>query len=184
GVARRTGQLVGSLDADTEKALRARRNFQAMAEAPSSPLSDPNKLLTEVGPLLKTLPDGHGASAAFQLANQYVRLGQWSLARELFLLMVDRSLSHPLSAEAYRWLIRHNSSSEIRRRHELGQFYIISQTTIRLAGAVESENAKITPALASEALLVEKAQSQRMALLSQREETRQWYRGCLEIGDR
>jgi len=30
--------------------------------------------------------------------------------------------------EAYRWLVRYNTSSEARRRHELGQFLIVNQT--------------------------------------------------------
>ena len=184
GVARRTGRALAELPPEAEKALRARRNLQALAEAPPGPLSDPNKLLAEVGPTLKNLPDSRGAVAAFELANQFVRVGQWTLARELFLLMVDRYPAHPLTADAYRWLIRHNSSSEIRRRQELGQFWVLSQSTIRLAGGVDRDDAKVTPALASEALMVENAKSHRLTLLSEREETRQWYRGCLEMGDR
>ena len=38
-------------------------------------------------------------------------------------MMVDRYSAHPLAADAYRWLIRHASSSEARRRHELGQSF-------------------------------------------------------------
>src|SRR5262249_40541529 len=133
---------------------------------------------------LNALPDGQRAAAAFQLANQYVRLGQWSLAREIFLLLVDRYPAHPLSADAYRWLIRHNSSSEVRRRHELGQFWIATQSTFRLAGCVERDDAKLTPELSSEALLLENVESRQLNLLSQKEETRQWFRGCLEMSDR
>ena len=80
------------------------------------------------GPPCRTLPDDQGAAAAFALANQYARLGQWTLAREVFLLMVDRYPAHPLTADAYRWLIRYNSSSEARRRQELGQFLLLTQT--------------------------------------------------------
>ena len=43
--------------------------------------------------------------------------------------MVDRYPAHPLSVDAYRWLIRHNSSSEARRRQELGQFLVLTQAS-------------------------------------------------------
>ena len=36
--------------------------------------------------------------------------------------LVERYPAHPLSAAAYRWLIRHDSSSEVRRRYELKHF--------------------------------------------------------------
>ena len=41
--------------------------------------------------------------------------------------MVDRYPAHPLTADACRWLIRHDTSSEARRRHELGQFLALTQ---------------------------------------------------------
>ena len=52
--------------------------------------------------------------------------GQWGLAREVFLLLVDRYPTHPRTADAYRWLIRHHCSSEARRRHEMGQFLMLT----------------------------------------------------------
>src|SRR5260370_42695720 len=54
-------------------------------------------------------------------------MGEWTMAREASLIMVDRYPAHQLAADAYRWLIRHNSSSEARRRHELGQFLALTQ---------------------------------------------------------
>ena len=56
---------------------------------------------------LRTAAESLGP-AAFAIASQYARLGQWELARESYLLMIDRYPAHPLSADAYRWLIRHN----------------------------------------------------------------------------
>jgi photosystem II stability/assembly factor-like uncharacterized protein len=185
GVARRTSQALQALEPETEKALRARRNLQALVEAPPSPLNEPDKILSQIGPVMKSLPNGQGAAATFALANQYVRIGQWTAARELFLVLVDRYPTHPLAADAYRWLIRHNSSSEIRRRHELGQFWMVSQSTIRLAGGVDSrEQTKIGSGVSSEAMLLENSHSRQVTYLSQQEETRQWYKGCVEMGDR
>src|SRR5204862_165500 len=83
------------------------------------------KVLGELGPMLAELPDDQGAPAAHAVARHYARMGQWGLAREAFLLLVDRYPAHPLAADACRWLVQHNSSSEARRRHELGQFLVV-----------------------------------------------------------
>ena len=66
------------------------------------------------------MPDEQGSAAAFAIASHFARNGQWTLAREGYLLMVDRYPAHPRAADAYRWLIQYNSSSEARRRHEDG----------------------------------------------------------------
>src|SRR5260370_18073416 len=49
------------------------------------------------------------------------------MAREIYRLMADRYPAHPLAIEAYRWLVRHDSTSEARRRRELGQFMIVAK---------------------------------------------------------
>jgi photosystem II stability/assembly factor-like uncharacterized protein len=122
GVARRALPPVSEPTAEEEKALRARRTLEQLADAPADPLSDAGRLLAQVQPVLEHLPPDQGATAAFGLANQFARAGNWPQAQQLFLLMADRYPADPLTADAYRWLIRHNTSSEVRRRYELGQF--------------------------------------------------------------
>src|SRR5205807_1758466 len=90
------------------KAIRARRNLQALAETPLGDKTDSDKLLAQLGPTLSHLPDEQASAALFAVANQFARAGQWTLAREAFLYMVDRYPAHPLSADAYRWLVRYN----------------------------------------------------------------------------
>jgi len=126
--ARRALPAAAEPAAEVLKAIRQRQSLQMLVENPAGALADPGKLLSQLGPMLSDLPDDQGAAAALAAGNLYVRMGQWTLARETFLLMVDRYPSHPLSVEAYRWLVRYNTSSEARRRHELGQFLIVSQT--------------------------------------------------------
>lgn len=130
GMARRKLPAV-ELGEELRKSLQARRNLQAMADSISSAekggLLDADKLLARIGPSLTGMTDDQAAPAAFAIANQYARLGQWSLAREVFRLMADRYPTHPLSAEAYRWLIRYHCSSEARRRQDLGQFVTLTQ---------------------------------------------------------
>jgi photosystem II stability/assembly factor-like uncharacterized protein/tetratricopeptide (TPR) repeat protein len=128
GVARRYLGPLGESTQDVLKAIQSRRNLLMLTENPTSGLSDPNKLLAQIKPALDRMPDEQAASAAFAIASQYARMGQWELARESYLLMVERYPAHPLSADAYRWLIRYNSSSEARRRHELGQFVTTTRT--------------------------------------------------------
>jgi photosystem II stability/assembly factor-like uncharacterized protein len=127
GVARRTLPPLKELTPEEDKAQRARRTLQQLAEGPTGPLAAPGQLLAQVKPVLEALPQDQGAAAAFALGSQYARAGQWPLAQEVFLMMADRYSADPLTAEAYRWLIRHNSSSEVRRRYELGQFVAVRQ---------------------------------------------------------
>jgi tetratricopeptide (TPR) repeat protein len=122
GEARRDLGTVAELTPEVQKTIQTCRNLQTLADQPPGGLVDPTQLLTQIAPALKTLPEDQGAAAAYGIANRYADSGQWALAREIFLLMLDRYPAHPLSAEACRWLIRHGASSEARRRQELGQF--------------------------------------------------------------
>ncbi len=182
GVARRKQAAIEELAPEVEKAIRTRRNLQALVETPATELTDPNRILAQVGPMLAALPEDQAANAAFAVADQYVRLGQWPLAREIFLLMVDRYPAHPKSADACRWLIRHNTSSEARRRHEMGQFWALAEKTFQQPPA---PNPRANPRLprASEPHIREVYAGQ-MTLLSNLTETRQWYQGSLDLGKR
>ncbi|HZY84189.1 MAG TPA: hypothetical protein VFE78_05130, partial [Gemmataceae bacterium] len=135
GLARRALPPVEAPAAEVVKAVRQRSALRAMAEAPPGGLTGPERVLAQIGPMLQDMPDDQAAPAAYGVAQQYVRLGQWGLAREAFLLMTERYPTHPLTAEAYRWLIRHNSSSEARRRHDLGQFLVVGRMEIGLPRA-------------------------------------------------
>src|SRR5439155_7225663 len=98
-----------------------------------------NKLLAQIAPALNGLPDDQAAQAAFALGNQFARNGQWALAWETFALQVERYPAHALSAEAYRWLIRHNSSSEARHRHELKQFVSLTTQEFRAGPSTQPD---------------------------------------------
>jgi photosystem II stability/assembly factor-like uncharacterized protein len=125
GLARRALTDAGETPEELVKAIRQCSTLRALSETPAGSLNDPNRLLANVGPMLADMPDDMAASTAFAVANRYVRMGQWSLAREVFVLLIERYPAHPVAMESYRWLIRHNSSSEARHRHELGQFLVV-----------------------------------------------------------
>ena len=178
GVARRKLRQAAELAPEQGKALQARRNLDSILLAPASSLASPDRILAQVGPTLSRMPDDQGAQAAYGVASQYVRLGQWEAARELFLLMIDRYPAQPLSVDACRWLIRHAASSEARRRHELKQFLMTTQTTVQAGEGVQASS---TMKLQE---LPQVVGSRQLATLSSPEETRRWYENGLRIGER
>ena len=193
GLARRPEAKDSGATPDELKAARQRATFLALAEAPAAGLTDPNRLLAQIGPMLEGMPDDRAAPAAFAAAAHYARTGQWALAREAFLLVADRYPAHPLAADAYRWLLRHNASSEARRRHELGQFLVVEQRRYGQPRAgedgkpetIDPGEGKVKglpklPALETKATreLLLRSDSR----LSPRDGTRQWYQGALDVG--
>jgi photosystem II stability/assembly factor-like uncharacterized protein len=187
GVARRDLKPLGQAEADILKAIRTRRNLLVLAETPGGDLAEPGKLLAQIGPVLKTLPPDQGASAAFALANQFVRQGQWQFAREVFLLMADRYPAHPLTVDAYRWLIRYHSSSEARRRIELGQFLIMGKTGFQNSPPATTDPPKPVgkqPSYKIQTVATEEVHQEARAILSDRAEIRRWYQDSLALGER
>jgi photosystem II stability/assembly factor-like uncharacterized protein len=178
GTARRNLVPLDEPDPDEEKAVQKARSLQQLVENPAGPFADPNKLLAQVGPALAALPESQAAPAAFAIANQFARSGQWVMAREVYLLLADRYPAHPLSREAYRWLIRHNCSSEARRRHELGQFLLQTDTKIQQSPQkTPNERGVIRGQSAAE-------QNRQLAVLRDLTEVRRWYEGALTIEPR
>src|SRR6266487_1556318 len=57
----------------------------------------------------------------------------------MYLYLVDRFPAHPLSAQAYRWLIRLNTSTEARRRHELKHFAVAEPIGLAKKGALAKD---------------------------------------------
>jgi photosystem II stability/assembly factor-like uncharacterized protein len=188
GAARRPPSIdvAGSEEqAELEKALRNRRTLHALSQPDWGKLSDSGALLAQIGPLLSKLPADQGASAAFAIANQYARAGQWHLAREAFLLMVDRYPNHPLSVDAYRWLVVFHCSGEARRREELGQFLIKTTSDIHQVANVTSRDDPVRAGQRPDSRdLAEATTRNEMVLLSDHAGVRKWYEGALAIESR
>jgi photosystem II stability/assembly factor-like uncharacterized protein len=194
GTARREMAALAEPDADVLKAIRARRNLEVLAEVPAGGLADPSKVLAQLGPALTTLPDDLAARAAYAVASQFARTGQWPLAQEAFQLMVDRYPTHPLAVAAYRWLLRYGSSSEARRRHELGQFIMARNmefTAIRTTAdaakakaAAERGGEQGQPGVSITDPGVAVRQQERVAEIGSAAETRRWYQGSLDVEKR
>jgi photosystem II stability/assembly factor-like uncharacterized protein len=175
------------------KAIHQRAALQTLSESPISGLNDPEKLLSRIGPMLADMPDDMAGRAAYAVGAQYAREGQWNLARETFLMMVDRYPAHPRTPDAFRWLIRHNCSSEARRRQELGQFVMVGQLEygqLKPASPVqamppaedkdEKDKGKKGPKRPKQPDFETHVTSRRIEVAG-KEETRKWYQGALDM---
>jgi photosystem II stability/assembly factor-like uncharacterized protein/tetratricopeptide (TPR) repeat protein len=104
------------------RALEKKRNVLAMIEGRAGPVASPEQALAQLGNAIADLPPSDAGKALYAAATAYARAGRWPMAREAYQLLLDKVPAHPLSVEAARWLVRFQSSSEARRRFELGQF--------------------------------------------------------------
>lgn len=139
GETRRDIPLEGKMDAKLQQALSARRAVIDLAEN----LEDPARTMSLLPIALDKMPEEQAAPAAFTIAGSYAERGQWYFAQEMYLYLVDRFPAHPLSAEGYRWLIRLNTSSEARRRHELKHFAIAEPIGVAKKGALTASKEKV-----------------------------------------
>lgn len=133
GAARRELPVLTEKDeaaqAELKKAHEKRRTVQAVIDGLAGSIAGPDQALAQLGDAVKGLPTMDAGKALYTAAASYVRGGQWGLARETFLLLLDRYPGHPQTIDAARWLVRFQSSSEARRRAELGQFVAVTDTT-------------------------------------------------------
>jgi photosystem II stability/assembly factor-like uncharacterized protein len=145
-------------------------------------LSDPAKarqLLGAVDQALDGLPEDDAAEAAFALASLCAQAGQWAMAKEIYLLLVDRYPAHRLAPEACRWLIRYGTSSEARRRDELGQFLVSTFYEFQV-----EPRARQAPGL--ELKLPNRTvvhRERETILLRRHEDIRQWFKSGLAVGE-
>jgi hypothetical protein len=127
GVCRRELPPVVEMPPELVAAVKAQRQLVMLAKNPDNPMVKPDQLIGQLGPVLGKLPGDRGCKAAFAIASEFARQGQWLLAREAFVDLVQRYPVHPLTVDAYRWLIQYSCSSEARRRQELGQFLLVGR---------------------------------------------------------
>jgi photosystem II stability/assembly factor-like uncharacterized protein len=147
GLARRSLPAAEEMSPSAIKAVRTRANLWAIADAPTTEMTSPERLLAQIGPALAEMPDNAGARVAVGLARLYAEKGQWDLAREAHALMIERYPTHPLAIESYRWLLMHQSSSEARHRHEQGQFVIVERVAAGQVGATQKPLKMASPFL-------------------------------------
>ncbi len=144
------------------KAIRERQHLLTLADN----LGDAGRNFTSFVVAIEKMPEDQAALTAFSMGQRYLRKGQWHLAQEAFLVLVDRYPAHPLAADAYQWLLRVNSSGEARRRVELKHFTMLENAPL-LGMKAKSRGNPIQPVNGVETL-----------------DVRQWNRGCVEFSRR
>ena len=142
-------------------------------------VGDPSRTLALVPIMLEKLPDADAAPTAFAVASRFAERGQWYLAQEVYLYMVERYPYHPLSAQAYRWLIRLNTSGDARRRNDLKQFAIAAPLGIAKKNAALAGQEKNPIQQAGN-----RAPGSNEESLLNGEHVRVWNRGSLELKKR
>lgn len=189
GFARRKLEAAEEFSAQEAKAARLRETLWTIAEAPADTLTNPDRLLAQLGPALAEMPLDAGARVAHGLAWQYARRGQWMLARETFLLLAERFPTHPLAIDAYRWLMQHSASSEARRRHELGQFLVVNYVN---GSTVEQKTIEVPQKSDDEVGKTQKVEVPQVTPvkfdarhgLTTKEDARRWYEGALSLNEK
>jgi photosystem II stability/assembly factor-like uncharacterized protein len=185
GVSRRPLPEHRELSAEEKKAVTQRATLRALGETRPSALNPPERLVGQMGTMLGDMPDDMAGRAAFAVANQFARNGQWPLAAETYQLLVERYPAHPLTAEACRWLIRHNASSEVKRRYELRQFVTVGAHEYGQKGLGSLQPTGPDALVKRVKMDVPKIEDVHDSETFYNQATaRQWYRGPLEVEKR
>jgi photosystem II stability/assembly factor-like uncharacterized protein len=134
GAARRELPALNEKDeaavADRMRALEKKRNVLAVIDGTAGSIARPEQALAQISSAIADLPPGDAGKALYTAATAYARAGQWPMAREAYQMLLDKVPAHPLAVEAARWLVRFQSSSEARRRFELGQFVELTEVEV------------------------------------------------------
>jgi hypothetical protein len=112
------------------RALEKKRNLQAVLDGKAGPIASPEQALAHLSNAVADLPPGDAGKALYTAATAYAKAGNWPMAKEAYQLLLNKVPGHPLCVEAARWLVRFQSSSEARRRYELGQFVELTETDV------------------------------------------------------
>jgi len=159
------------------KASQQKRDLVALGKQALADEKKAKQLPAMLPKQLAELDDDRGGDAAFALGSLYASSGQWLLARETFLLMLDRYPAHRLAPEAARWLIRFGSSGEARRREELKHFVFMGHMPLGQAPDLGADAGDDKPKLPQLRL------RGTTALIRRRDELREYARSSLAVGD-
>jgi photosystem II stability/assembly factor-like uncharacterized protein len=100
---------------EARKQAERKRNLLAIADQPN-PVVRPDQLLAQLQETVTDLSPQRAGQVIFYLARRFIERGQWELAHNAFVYLVENHPEHPLSREAYAWLIAFQVSGEARMR--------------------------------------------------------------------
>ncbi|MGL6094568.1 MAG: hypothetical protein ACRC7O_02050, partial [Fimbriiglobus sp.] len=141
---------LATLLVDRAKAARTRVQLEALARTPEAG-GGGEKTLAYVAGEITRMPDDMAAKAAVAVGRNLAAEGKWTAAREMFALTAARYPAHPEAVEALRWLARFYSSTEVRRRLELGNHEIYQKAAfVPVSGGDGGKPTHVGPAVAKE----------------------------------
>jgi hypothetical protein len=126
GTARRMKMMPTVATAERKKASETRRQLELTLANPAA-VGGLEPALVQAVTALGTMPPDVAARTAVSLGMKLARSGQWTAARELFAVVVEKYPAYPEAVEAVRWLVRYHASGEVRRRIELGQMPVFQK---------------------------------------------------------
>ncbi|MCS7166084.1 MAG: YCF48-related protein [Gemmatales bacterium] len=167
-------------DALSEIARHAKktRDLLALADRMLSTPTIAEQWLAELPHELKTLPEARQADLLWHVSQRLIASGEWGLAHRVLIMLLEQHPDSPLAPAAAQWLCSFLSSSEARRRAELGQFVANIQ-----APKEETKN-QLAPATPRKP--AEKANRHDLAptlLHAHRQDWQFWDRGSVLAGD-
>ena len=92
-------------------------------------------MLAGMNSIVEKLPDEKAAVTLMGIANNFHQAGNWAHSREVHKQIIANYPASKQASESMVWMIVHDASSEVRRRHELGQFIAKSESKIGIPGA-------------------------------------------------
>ncbi|WP_020472747.1 YCF48-related protein [Zavarzinella formosa] len=190
GVARRPQPILTEQEeayrASLQKAHEKKRNVELMVRGATGPLATPEQGLSQLADAVKDLPASDAGKALFTAGTSYVNAGRWPMAREAFLMLIDKYPGHPLSLDAARWMVKYQSSTEARRREELNQFIESTDIDFKLKDKPPQLNDFLPPG-AKKPMPVTPPRETEMIQATHRDtidgmvNARGWYAGALEL---
>ena len=109
--------------------------MQAIIDGKAGPVASPEQALSQLGTLVKELPPMDAGKALYTAATAYVRAGQWGLAREAYLLLLDKYPGHPLALTPPAGWFVINRQARPADEQELGQFVEVTERVVRPEGS-------------------------------------------------
>ncbi len=176
---------LGPVQAQPElvRAIHERRNLEAMISPSAARLVNAGGLIAQVVPAITRLPEDQATGVLFSMATMYARLGRESMAEELFRVLLDRYPTSPRTVDAYRWLIRHVSSGEVRRREELAEVLTVTNVEVQSTNkqqGLSGGGLQSIPVMAKGGggLMGSRA----VGILTNPSAARKYYQKCLDLG--
>ena len=143
-------------------------------------LTEPTQVQQVVDRLLRTLAqldDEHGAELTWMLAQHSLSQGQWLLAREMMLVLMDRYPAHRATPASARWLAAFQSSTLAEQRVAQGHFLTTAEYDFRrppapVARRPDQAGTRTAPTTAPPTIVQKR-----------RGDLRAWHKGSLAAGD-